>query len=134
MVIDIPALSRNQGYGLRLDGNVDSVDVRHGRFIQNGLGGILAPNGIRSVVHTNFENSGSIAIDVGGSPWGTTIANCEASSDGKTINQEAKAKSGAAVGPLLHLYRYGGGASMLFVENNRLSYYGLPPNPTSLRA
>lgn len=134
LVIDIPNLSRNQGYGLRLKGAAGSVDVRYGSFVLNGLGGIHAPNGIRTVERCNFENTGRIAIDVPFSAWDTSIVGCKASTEGKTLNQQALERYGEAVGPLLHLYRYGGPPDNFEQSANRVNYYGDAPNPTAVRA
>lgn len=138
LMIVQPYLSRNWGYGMRLGPSAHSADVTHGSFINNGKGGILAPNGIRSVAHTNFENSGFIAIDIGYSPWGSTLVFNELSSQGATIHQQAAEKYNVGgqvlVKPARYLYRFGDAEDKLVAPFNKVSYYGDAANTASLRS
>lgn len=75
--------SRNGKAGLYTESN--SVDVVQGSFVNNGDSGINAPAGIRSVAFVNGENTGQFVIRVGGF---ANLHNCEASTDGKTIQHD----------------------------------------------
>ena len=75
--------SRNTKAGLYTSSN--SVDVVQGSFVNNGDSGINAPVGIRSVAFINGENTGQFVIRAGGF---ANIHNCEASTDGKTIQHD----------------------------------------------
>jgi hypothetical protein len=75
--------SRNTMAGLYTTSN--SVDVVQGSFVNNGDSGINAPVGIRSVAFVNGENTGQFVIRVGGF---ANLHNCEASTDGRTIQHD----------------------------------------------
>jgi hypothetical protein len=75
--------SRNTMAGLYTASN--SVDVVQGSFVNNGDSGINAPVGIRSVAFVNGENTGQFVVRVGGF---ANLHNCEASTDGKTIQHD----------------------------------------------
>lgn len=75
--------SRNTKAGLYTTSN--SVDVIQGSFINNGDSGINAPAGIRSVAFINGENTGQFVVRVGGF---ANLHNCEASTNGKTIQHD----------------------------------------------
>lgn len=75
--------SRNGKAGLYTLSN--SVDVVQGSFVNNGDSGINAPTGIRSIAFINGENTGQFVIRVGGF---ANLHNCEASTDGKTIQHD----------------------------------------------
>jgi hypothetical protein len=75
--------SRNTMAGLYTTSN--SVDVVQGSFVNNGDSGINAPAGIRSVAFVNGENTGQFVIRVGGF---ANLHNCEASTDGRTIQHD----------------------------------------------
>lgn len=77
--------SRNVKAGLFTSSN--SVDVVQGSFVNNGDCGINAPTGIRSVAFVNGENTGQFVIRVGGY---ATLHDCEASTDGKTIQHDSE--------------------------------------------
>jgi hypothetical protein len=83
--------SRNGKAGLYTESN--SVDVVQGSFVNNGDSGINAPVGIRSVAFVNGENTGQFVVRVGGF---ANLHNCEASTDGKTIQHDVE--NGKAVG------------------------------------
>ncbi|MBS0220301.1 MAG: hypothetical protein JSR91_06125 [Proteobacteria bacterium] len=94
--------SRNTMAGLYTSSN--SVDVVQGSFVNNGDSGINAPAGIRSVAFINGENTGQFVIRVGGF---ANIHNCEASTDGKTIQHDGVTGKAAGV-PTEALIDYNG--------------------------
>lgn len=75
--------SRNTKAGLYTTSN--SVDVVQGSFVNNGDSGINAPAGIRSVAFINGENTGQFVVRAGGF---ANLHNCEASTNGKTIQHD----------------------------------------------
>jgi hypothetical protein len=77
--------SRNGKAGLFTRAN--SVDVVQGSFVNNGACGIDAPVGLRSAAFINGENTGQFVIRVGGF---ASLYNCEASTDGKTIQHDGE--------------------------------------------
>lgn len=125
VIVRSSSLSRNHGYGLRLD-RANSVDVlAGGRFILNGAGGIFASNGIRTVESVNFENSGLIGIDIPTSDYPSRITGCNASSDESTHDP-----SGVA---MKHTYRYGGSPANLLQSENYYTFYGKGAQQGSVR-
>lgn len=74
--------SRNVGFGVAMQDGAGSLDMFGGSMITNGLGGIDAPNGIRSVLYVNGENTGESLINVPSAGWGTRIIGCNMSSNG----------------------------------------------------
>jgi hypothetical protein len=77
--------SRNGKAGLLTRAN--SVDVVQGSFINNGECGINAPVGLRSAAFINGENTGQFVLRIGGF---ASLYNCEASTDGKTIQHDGE--------------------------------------------
>ena len=83
--------SRNGSAGLLT--RASAVDVVQASFINNGECGINAPAGLRSAAFINGENTGQFVIRVGGF---ANLYNCEASTDGKTIQHDVE--TGQALG------------------------------------
>jgi hypothetical protein len=82
----------------------NSVDVVQGSFVNNGESGITAPTGLRSAAFINGENTGQFVFRIGGY---ATLQNCEASTDGKTVQRESE--TGRALGrPTEALVHYEG--------------------------
>jgi hypothetical protein len=77
--------SRNGKSGLYTMSN--SVDVVQGSFVNNGESGITAPTGLRSAAFINGENTGQFVFRIGGY---ATLQNCEASTDGKTVQRDSE--------------------------------------------
>ena len=75
--------SRNGKAGLLTRAN--SVDVVQGSFVNNGACGVDAPAGLRSAAFINGENTGQFVFRIGGF---ASLYNCEASTDGKTIQHD----------------------------------------------
>jgi len=75
--------SRNGKAGLFTTSN--SVDVVLGSFVNNGECGVNAPAGLRAAAYINGENTGQFVFRVGGF---ANLHNCEASTDGKTIQHD----------------------------------------------
>jgi hypothetical protein len=94
--------SRNRKAGLYTMSN--SVDVVQGSFVNNGESGITAPTGLRSGAFINGENTGQFVFRIGGY---ATLQNCEASTDGKTVQRDSD--TGRALGrPTEALVHYAG--------------------------
>lgn len=75
-------LSRNRSYGLALEDGASSVDVIGGSHINNNIGGIFAPNGLRTAAFINGENTGEVLISMPGSAYTSTVIGCNLSSAG----------------------------------------------------
>lgn len=119
--------SRNKGYALRLGPNTTSVQVSQFSFVNNHLGGILAPGGMRNVESGNCENSGPICVDMPSSIYTSRIVGVEASTDNNVQG------SSAGSGPMKHLYRYGSGGT-LNQRDNSIVCYGASCTGVQLKA
>lgn len=84
--------SRAQGYGMALLDGANSVDVFGGSFVLNGLGGISASNGIRSVWGANGENTGESFLSGSFGGYQSTITGCNLSSNGRQTNGAPNSK------------------------------------------
>lgn len=75
-------LSRNRGHGLSLQDGAGSVDLFGGSHINNDAGGIDAPNGCRTIIAPNGENTGEVFINMPFSAYPSTIIGANLSSAG----------------------------------------------------
>ena len=91
------------------------MDIMQGSFINNWLGGVLAENGIRSVMNVNCENSGPICVDVPYSAAQTMIFGVNMASDG-TVQGTCTNGCGVAT----YTIRYNGPAGNIYPPKSQL--------------
>jgi hypothetical protein len=119
-----PNSSRNFGAGMR---QVYSVNSIMGSYVLNAEGGIVGPDGIRSVLASNGENTGEQLFVLGSNGYGSVVEGCEASSDGASHARRWDGSGWVSVGkPLL----YGMNDVGAHEEASHMAYYGNPPNNT----
>ncbi len=85
-------LSRNQGFGMSHRGGSDQVDHFGGSYVNNGLGGINAPTGLRLTFGVNGENTGEALITMPRSDWQSRVISCNMSSDGGWVRPNTGGK------------------------------------------
>jgi hypothetical protein len=113
-----PNSSRNFGAGMR---QVYSVNSIMGSYVLNAAGGIVAPDGLRSVLASNGENTGEQLFVLGSNGYGSVVEGCEASTDGNTRCRKYEGGQWVDVGkPLL----YGMNDVGAHEEGSHISYYG----------
>lgn len=123
-----PNLSRNFGAGLAC---TYSTNITMGSFILNGLGAVIAPEGLRYASACNGENTGESMFVIPWNGYGSVITGCEASSNGKTVCRKFTDGHWVDVGkPMLYLLD---GATDVTVNTSHCSYYGDPPDPMRIR-
>ena len=120
-------LSRNLGAGLKCE---YSTNLMFGSFVLNGLGGVIAPNGLRYAAGNNGENTGQSLFVLGSNGYGSVITANEVSSDSTTVARKYVNGQWVNVGqPCLYLLDTGG-ATGITQNANHTSYYGTAvPNP-----
>jgi hypothetical protein len=92
--------SRCFGYGMAMLDGANSVDVIGGSFVNNSLGGISAPNGIRTVAFTNGENTGQYFLSGSFGGYQDNVVGANLSSNGRqTSGPNALPSRGLVKGP-----------------------------------
>jgi hypothetical protein len=120
-----PNMSRNLGAGIH---SVYSVNIFGGSFVLNGAGGVVAPDGLRSAIGGNGENTGEALFKLGYNGYGSVIDNWEASSNG-TIARKWDGSQWIDVGkPMLYVLD-GGGDKAIACINSHCTWYGGGSDP-----
>jgi hypothetical protein len=115
--------SRCLGAGMR---QVYSTRSIFGSYIINGGGGIVAPDGIAAVVASNGENTGEMLFVPAYNGLGSTISQCEASTDGSTAQA---GYPGREITPHPMLYGMPGNMGIVEYGNHITPYYNAVGNP-----
>jgi hypothetical protein len=114
-----PNFSRNYGAGIR---SVNSANIVLGSFVNNALGGVLAPEGLRLAFGCNGENTGETVLDAPYSGWGTAIIGNSGSTDGVTVAAKWQDGAWVPVGkPTLYTLAIDAAGQQ---EHNSVAYYG----------
>jgi hypothetical protein len=114
-----PNSSRNFGAGMRQCYSVNSI---FGSYVLNAQGGIVGPEGIRSVLASNGENTGEQLFNLGTNGYGSVVHGCEASTNGETVARAYEGGQWVDKGkPMLYGMNQPGG---VYEEGSHVSYYG----------
>lgn len=120
-----PNSSRNLGAGIR---SVCSVNMIMGSFINNALGGVVAPDGLRFAAACNGENTGESLFVVPYVGWGSLLIGNQGSTNGELAAAKWENGQWVTVGkPMLYLLDNQNGD--VPQEHNSIAAYGNATSP-----
>ena len=92
-----PNSSRNCGAGIR---SVQSSNIFMGSFINNGAGGVVAPDGLRWAAACNGENTGESVFVVPYAGWGSEVSSNSGATNGETVAMDWSSGQPVPVGQI----------------------------------